>query len=457
MSTRKRDVKDGKAEDATRQPEQVRAFRDTWKLGIHSYLAYLRDRLVVARELLTETGSVFVQIGDENVHLVRCVLDEVFGSENFCVADHVRKDEQAATAARLACQRTADYILWYAKNREHVKYRQLYVEKSRTAKAAIDYDRVELPDGTERRLTTRRDGRSRSQLPREPGAIGSTISHRQRVREATVYQLSFKGETYRPGQRRLEDEPARACEQLACGRSTCIAAANAFDYVRYLRRLSRHRRSTIFGTTRQLADSQTTRSTSFKRNTKVIERCLLMTTDPGDLVLDPTCGSGTTAYVAEQWGRRWITSDTSRVALALARTRLMAAKYPYYLLADSPEGIKKEAELTGKTPPDYKTEGDIKKGFVYKRVPHVTLKSIANNPDIREGMTRERDRRRHRPPRRDRDALRPALRGQQARAGVRAVLGREPVAAPRAVHRRREPRRHGDRAGGAQTSRTSPP
>ena len=134
-----------------------------------------------------------------------------------------------------------------------------------------------------------------------------------------------------------------------------------------------------------------------------------MTTDPGDLVLDPTCGSGTTAYVAEQWGRRWITCDTSRVALALARTRLMAAKYPYYLLADSPEGIKKETELTGKMPPEYKTEGDIKKGFVYKRVPHVTLKSIANNPDIKEGMTRAADRRRHRPPRRHRNALRPAL------------------------------------------------
>jgi adenine-specific DNA-methyltransferase len=124
-------------------------------------------------------------------------------------------------------------------------------------------------------------------------------------------------------------------------------------------------------------------------STKVIERCLLMTTDPGDLVLDPTCGSGTTAYVAEQWGRRWITCDTSRVALALARTRLMAAKYPYYLLADSPEGIKKEAELTGKRPPDYQSENDIRKGFVYKRVPHVTLKSIANNPDIKEGMTRQ--------------------------------------------------------------------
>ena len=140
-------------------------------------------------------------------------------------------------------------------------------------------------------------------------------------------------------------------------------------------------------------------------NPKVVERCLLMTTDPGDLVLDPTCGSGTTAYVAEQWGRRWITIDTSRVALALARTRLMARQFPYYLLADSPEGVKKEAEITGQMPPDYPTEGDIRKGFVYRRVPHVTLKSIANNPDIREGMTRERDRRGHCPPRRDRDAL----------------------------------------------------
>ena len=187
-------------------------------------------------------------------------------------------------------------------------------------------------------------------------------------------------------------------------------------------------------------------------STKVIERCLLMTTDPGDLVLDPTCGSGTTAYVAEQWGRRWITCDTSRVALALARTRLMAAKYPYYLLADSPEGIKKEAELTGKMPPEYKTEDDIRKGFVYKRVPHVTLKSIANNPDINEGMTRQQIDAAIARTCRDRNALRSALRRQQACAGVRPVLGGEPLAASCAVDGRRESGQRRDRTGSPQAA-----
>ena len=178
-----------------------------------------------------------------------------------------------------------------------------------------------------------------------------------------------------------------------------------------------------------------------------------MTTDPGDLVLDPTCGSGTTAYVAEQWGRRWITCDTSRVALALARTRMMAAKFPYYLLADSPEGIKKETELTGKMPPEYKTECDIRKGFVYERVPHVTFSSIANNPDIQEDMTREQIECCHRPPCRHRNALRPALRGQQVRAGVRAILGGKPFTASRALHGRRESGWHGQRARRPQAAR----
>ncbi len=218
-------------------------------------------------------------------------------------------------------------------------------------------------------------------------------------------------------------------QNLDWARRLGAPTANSLAYVRFLDDFPASTFTNVW------TDTQTGAFTDEKvyvvqTNTKVIERCLLMTTDPGDLVLDPTCGSGTTAYVAEQWGRRWITCDTSRVALALARTRLMAAKFPYYLLADSPEGSKKrEPELTGKTAdPPHKTDGDIRKGFVYKRVPHVTLKSIANNPDIKEGMTRERDRRGHRPARRDRNALRPALRGQQARPRQRAVHRREPVA-----------------------------
>lgn len=286
VSTRKRDVKDGKAEDATRQPEQIRAFRDTWKLGIHSYLAYLRDRLTVARELLTEPGSIFVQIGIENVHLVRSLMDEIFGADNFVSLITFR------TTANLVGNfigRNSDYIVWFSKSLEHVKYRQLYSERGMEDDIGGRYSRVQLSDDTRRVM----------------------ISEER----SDISKLPANSEVYR-------------------------------------------------------------------HDNLTIERCLLMATDPGDLVLDPTCGSGTAAYVAEQWGRRWITCDTSRVALALARTRLMAAKYPYYLLADSPEGVKKEAEITAKMMPNYQTEGDIKKGFVYKRVPHVTLKSIANNEEI---------------------------------------------------------------------------
>jgi len=385
VSTRKRDVKDGKAEDATRQPEQIRAFRDTWKLGIHSYLAYLRDRLVVARDLLTETGSVFVQIGDENVHLVRCVMDEVFGSENFVSLISYRTSIGLGSAY---LDNVNNYLIWYGKSiRGNLKYRPFFKELTPGEVGATRYNYVELPDGTQR-LLAEKEREDLSKLPEGARLFTDQGLTSRSGSATTTVSFEYKGKRYLPSaggwrtgssglaRLALADRILKAGETLRFKKCFddfgCIALTNQWD--------------DVGGGIQSRADPKVY---VVQTATSIVQRCILMTTDPGDLVLDPTCGSGTTAYVAEQWGRRWITCDTSRVALALARTRLMAARYPYYLLADSPEGIKKEAELTGKLAPDYKTECDIKKGFVYKRVPHVTLKSIANNPDIKEGMTRQ--------------------------------------------------------------------
>ena len=378
VSTRKRDVKDGKAEDATRQPEQVRAFRDTWKMGIHSYLAYMRDRLVADRELLTETGSTFVQIGDENVHLVRCLMDEVFGSENYITTISF---QTSGGKYSKTLPTTVDYLLWYSKSIDHVKYRQLYSER-KVGQTSLDrYDYLEFEDGSSRRLT------------QEEMETGKIPSGSRRFKLDVIYSSGetsqesdfvFDGTTYKckPGTHWKTN--LQGMHQLAkCGRICKLGSI--IMYKRYDNDFSVIPLHDRWENTKSGIEKIYVVQTPLS----VIERCILMTTDPGDLVLDITCGSGSSAYVSEQWGRRWITCDTSRVALAIARTRLMAAKFPYYLLADSPEGIKKEAELTGKVPPVHTTENDIRKGFIYKRVPHVTLKSIANNPDIKEGMTRE--------------------------------------------------------------------
>lgn len=369
VSTRKRDVKDGKAEDATRQPEQVRAFRDTWKLGIHSYLAYLRDRLTVARELLTETGSIFVQIGDENVHLVRCVMDEMFGSENFVSLITVRKTTSEGSSL---IGSTSDFLIWYGKNRTHTKFRAIYQARSDNAESRYDQ---KTPEGRYYRLDNITSSR--------PAGKG----------DVTIF--TWNGRTYNPGNGTFKTTE-EGLRRLAFADRLQASSAGKLNYRRFQDDFGfapfANLWTDISGAVQSRSDPKVY---VVQTSTPVIERCLLMTTDPGDLVLDPTCGSGTTAYVAEQWGRRWITCDTSRVALALARTRLMAAKYPYYLLADSPEGVKREAEVTGTLTPALSQrergsfEGDIKKGFVCKRVPHVTLKSIANNPDIKEGMSRQ--------------------------------------------------------------------
>jgi len=373
VSTRKRDVKDGKAEDATRQPEQIKAFRDTWELGIHSYLAYLRDRLVIARDLLTETGSVFVQIGDENVHLVRCVMDEVFGSENF-----VSQISFAKTTGFSGdyLSNVSDYVVWFAKKIKSLKYRQVFKAKEAGQEGAIAYRPI--TDFSIDQDFWKEDFFER---------LGTSDQLTSQGVSNTNQKVQFKGrEFYPPSGLHWKTSPEGINNLSHAGRIFLVG-----NTLRYLRLRDDFPVFPINSTWTDtgIAGYASDKIYIVQTLTKVVERCLLMTTDPGDLVLDPTCGSGTTAFVAEQWGRRWITCDTSRVALALARTRLMSAKYPYYLLADSTEGIKKEMELTGKIPPPYEPEGDIRKGFVYERVPHVTLKSIANNPDIKEGMTRK--------------------------------------------------------------------
>jgi len=374
VSTRKRDVKDGKEEDLTRQPEQIKAFRDTWELGIHSYLAYLRDRLTVARELLTESGSVFVQIGDENVHLVRCLLDEVFGSENFCQIVPFRKKLMPLGAKLL--EGMYDYLIWYCKKIEQVKFRHLY--KISEPKYSSRWTNVELSNSVRRKLT-KQEADNLNNLPQGSRVYRLVSQRAPSFSAASVYDFEFQGKTFTP--------PAGGCWVSSKDKMLRFANTDRLEgegdnlsYVYFHEDFPLAKINNLWDDTSPVQDKEYVVQTSIG----VIERCLLMTTDPGDLVLDPTCGSGTTAFVAEQWGRRWITIDTSRVSIALARTRLMAGRFAYYQLSDSPEGVQKEAEISGQLPPSPipPTAGDIKKGFVYKRVPHITLKSIANNEEI---------------------------------------------------------------------------
>lgn len=388
VSTRKRDVKDGKVEDATRQPEQIRAFRDTWEMGIHSYLAYLRDRLTVARELLTETGSVFVQIGDENVHLVRSVLDEVFGSENFVSLITLQKTAgMNSPVARVdVLASVTDYIIWYARDRSSVRYRQLYGPKPMGDRGAGVYNKLEL-DAGDRRIMTARERAGVDPVP------PSARVYRLDNLTSTGYSAKLS-QPVRFGDREVglspnlhwKTTPEGLRKLLVAGRVE--ASGTSLAYVRFHEDFPTSPLTNVWG---DVGSGSFTDPKVYvvQTNAKVIERCILMASDPGDLILDPTCGSGTTAVVAEKWGRRWITIDTSRVAVALARTRLMAGRHPAFLLADTPEGQRREAELTGRPPAEHATARDVRKGFVYRRVPHVTLKSIAQNPDIREGMSRE--------------------------------------------------------------------
>ncbi len=352
----KRDVKDGKDEDLTAEPEQIRAFRDTWELGIHSYLTYLRDRLLLARELLTESGSIFVQISDENVHRVRCLMDEVFGAENFVSQIYFATTSGFASSA---LSRVGDFLLWYARDRVQLKYRQLFFEKNNLATGDDAYKYLELRDGT-RRPMAREEKEGFHSIPEGAWIYRlDNIQSQGAASEDTPFV--FAGVKFRPKPTsHWKANYPQGMERLRYANRIELSG-NTLNFVRFIDDYPVAPMNNSWMDT-GFAGFATDKRYVVETNAKVIARCLLMTTDPGDLVFDPTCGSGTTAYVAEQWGRRWITCDTSRVALTLARQRLMTAVFDYYELAHPEEGVGS--------------------GFKYRTVPHVTLKSIANNPEI---------------------------------------------------------------------------
>ena len=374
-STKSREVKDGKPEHLTRDPEQVKAFRDTWKDGIQSYLTYLRDRLTVARDLLTETGSIFVQIGDENVHRVRVLMDEVFGVENF-VSQIVFQTSSGRVSEGL--DGVYDCLLWYAKDKERALLRKLSKPRTRQ-QLDTAYNYLQFSDG-EYRAMTREEVKDPPSIPTGARRFRPGQTQSQSGGDSSRFHLDFDGDRYRPpasgGWRTSEVGFVRAARSGRLMERGKSVAYRLCDSDRPGVQLTNIWTDTVF-----VAFSSEKRYI-VQTNPMVIQRCILMTTNPGDLVLDPTCGSGTTAHVAEQWGRRWITVDTSRVALALARARIMGARYPYYTLADSPEGRREEAALSGSEPRGDATHGDIRQGFVYRRAPHITLKAIANNAEI---------------------------------------------------------------------------
>ncbi len=354
VSTHKQSVDDAKVEGVTPQPEQIKAFRDTWELGIHSYLAYLRDRLIVVYELLNNSGSIFVQISDENVHLVRCVLDEVFGSENAVTTVAWTRGELTSSSS---ISSVFDYLLWYAKDKEQMKYRQLYMEwDERSADPLLkSYAKVELSDGTRRGMTGK-EKEDPSLLPEGSRRFVDYSVTSQTAGDAT-YPYEFEGKVFVPTSDRGWAASREGLDRLA-KQGRLYAPGKSLRYIRYSVDSPGRSTTNLWIDT---AGGRSGKTYVVETNPKVIQRCILMTTDPGDLVLDPTCGSGTTPYVAEEWGRRWITIDTSKVALALARTRLMSAKYPYYRLEDA---------------------DDIKQGFSYKTAPYVSLSDMANNTEI---------------------------------------------------------------------------
>ena len=359
--------------EITREPEQVKAFRDTWRDGIHSYLSYLRDRCLVARTLLDESGSVFLQISDENVHVVRSLLDEVFGSDNFVSLISFVTTSGFTQAAELP--RKGDYIVWYARSKPQLKYRPLWEE----AHDRQGYRWLHFPDGSFRGMTKQKE---RGEVPLPDGArIYKPGDLKSQGAASEPQPFEFEGKVYDSGANShwKASYPAGMNRLAHAGR--IHVARNSIQYRRFADDFPYKVRTNFWD------DTGTGNFTDPKvfvvqTNTKVVERCILLSTDPGDLVLDPTCGSGTTPNAAERWGRRWITIDTSRVALTLARTRVMGARYPYYLLSDSDEGKEKEAEVRRVEPVAGMSYREIRQGFVYQRVPHVTLGAIANNSEI---------------------------------------------------------------------------
>ena len=374
-STTSRDVKDGNTDHITREPEQVKAFRDTWRYGIHSYLTYLRDRLTVARDLLTESGSIFVQIGDENVHRVRALMDEVFGEDN-CVSLIQFKKTGGFDADSIAS--ICDYVIWYAKSKQSLKYRPLFDLKLYGEGSGERYKSCLLPSGEIKPVSKFIDEDGNLLLPEGSRLfLGAPLTSDGAPTNPFSFEFEGVSLLHKPNQHWKTTHSGL----VRIGKAGRLFLTKSFINFRLF--------IDDFGAvpiTNMWTDTMGTAERDkiyvVQTVSRIIQRCILMTTDSGDLVLDPTCGSGTTAYVAEQWGRRWITIDTSRVALALARARIMGARYSYYLLADSREGQLREAEITGSAPSSQPTRGDIRHGFVYERVPHITLKSIANNAEI---------------------------------------------------------------------------
>ncbi|MCK6493014.1 MAG: site-specific DNA-methyltransferase [Nitrospira sp.] len=386
---RKRDVSHNDDEDMTREPEMVQAYRDTWELGLHSYLTYLRDRLLLARDLLTPSGSIFVQISDENLHHVREVMDEVFGEESFISVITFQKTAGAGSPS-LGTQVVAgvcDYLLWYCRDHEHVKYRQLYLPKVITSGDLGAYTWVEMPNGIRRRMS-QQERSDVTLLPKGSRIFRADNLTSQSGVEKTKYQVDFEGRVFRPA-KGVWKTSEKGMEQLKL-KKRLILLGDTLSYVRYIDDFPVTSINNFWEDT-VIAGYSDPKVYVVQTSTKVVLRCLLMTTDPGDLVLDPTCGSGTTAYVAEQWGRRWITCDTSRVPLALARQRLLTATFPWYELKDQQRGPAGGFVYTRKQNKKGEEVGGI--------VPHITLKSIANNeppteevlvdrPETKSGITR---------------------------------------------------------------------
>ncbi|QEL17384.1 site-specific DNA-methyltransferase [Limnoglobus roseus] len=353
----KRDVKD-KEQDLTREAEMVKAYRDTWHLGIHSYLTYLRDRLIAAKELLADTGSIFVQISDENLHRVSALLDEVFGSDNFCSLITFQKTAAVSSpeARTKVIGTLGDYLLWFAKNKDLTKYNQLYLPKGVGTGAGEDYRQLLLADGS-RRPISQEELDNPSKLPANTRVFQATALQSSGHSISLTVPFTFNNKSYSPNPNSHWKTTVKGLSRLVeAGRVT--ESGKNIRYVRCVDDFSVSSLGNIWGDTMGSPNVIYVVQT----NARIVERCMLMTTDPGDLVLDPTCGSGTTAFVAEQWGRRWITTDTSRVAVAIARQRLLTSKFDYYELRDEKKGLS----------------GNL----VYKTVPHVTLKSIAQNQNL---------------------------------------------------------------------------
>ena len=363
MKINSRDVKDSD-NNISGEPEMIKAYRDTWEFGIHSYLSYLRDRLIMARELLTESGSCFVQISDENVHLVRNLMDEIFGSENF-VSQIVYTKTAGFTSNTIG--NVADFVIWYAKDIEQIKVRKLYIERNPLSDP--HYNSIELADG--RRMTISEWEKENEQ----------TLDYKNRPKGSKVYRitatdsqgsagvpqpLEFNGKIYNPPKSRhwTVNYPNGMQKLIDLGR--IIATDNSLGYIRYFEDFPMQELNNVWDDILGIQSRKDPKVYVVQTSTKTIQRCILMTTDPGDLVLDPTCGSGTTAYVAEQWGRRWITMDTSRIALNIAKKRLTTALYPYYITHDNSESP------------------NIRRGFIYKQIPHITAKAQAYNEPFDE-------------------------------------------------------------------------